>query len=37
MRKTNGIFVVSWIFDKLDFFAFTYKKDGIITLILSKF
>ena len=37
MRKTNGIFVVLWSFEKLDFFPMTYQKSGFITLILSKF
>ena len=26
MRKINGIFVVSWSFEKLDFFPITYPK-----------
>ena len=26
MRKTNEIFVVSWNFEKLDFFPITYQK-----------
>ena len=37
MRKTNGIFVVKWSFEKLDFFPITYQKSGFMTLILSKF
>ena len=27
MRKSNGIFVVKWSFEKLDFFAITYQKN----------
>ena len=26
MRKTDGIFVVNWSFEKLDFFPTTYQK-----------
>ena len=37
MRKTNGIFVVQWSFEKLDFFQSPIKKVGFITLISSKF
>ena len=29
MRKTNGIFVVQWSFEKLDFFPITYQKSWL--------